>query len=545
MDQKITQTILTLFLLCSSVLFSAAQNTEKEPPQTEKTQVYLLHSDVLRFNKKRNPDAQIVEGNVVFRHDSMYMYCDSAYFYSKTNSLEAFSNVKINQGDTLTLYGNHLFYDGNSQIAMVREDVQMIHNETVLETDSLNYDRVLNLGYYFDGGTLTDKENKLTSDWGEYSTTTKISVFNHDVKLTNPQFVLRSDTLKYSSATRIATILGPSTIDSKNNHIDSDRGTYNTITHQANLLDRSMLTNGGKKMTGDSLFYDRIKGVGEAFGNIVMRDTIGKNMMRGNYCIYHERVQNAFATDRAEVVDYSQGDSLFMHADSLYMNTYHLDTDSMYKEIKGYHKVRVYRRDLQASCDSLTFLSKDSCLSLYKDPVLWHGTQQLLGEIVRIYMNDSTINWVHIENQALAVERIDSLHYNQVTGKEMKAYFEKGEMHRSLVERNVRVGFYFLEEDSTLIAYNRSETSILDMYIKHRKLDKAVMRPKTTGTTYPMDQIPEEQLFLPNYVWLDYMRPHRKEDIFEWIGKKPEHILKSTKRKKEQPRLSKTLNLQP
>src|SRR5699024_2120487 len=110
-----------------------------------------------------------------------------------------------------------------------RENVKMINRNTTLLTDSLNYDRLYNLGYYFDGGTLMDEENVLTSDWGEYSPATKLSVFNHDVKLVNPRFVLTSDTLKYSTDTKIATILGPSDIVSEQNHIYSERGIYNTV----------------------------------------------------------------------------------------------------------------------------------------------------------------------------------------------------------------------------------------------------------------------------------------------------------------------------
>mgnify|MGYP002228883089 FL=1 len=72
--------------------------------QPAKSKVYLIHSDLLRKDS-RNPDAQVVVGNVVFRHDSVYMYCDSAYYYDKISSFEAFSNVKMNQGDTLFLYG--------------------------------------------------------------------------------------------------------------------------------------------------------------------------------------------------------------------------------------------------------------------------------------------------------------------------------------------------------------------------------------------------------------------------------------------------------
>ncbi len=122
------------------------------------------------------------------------MYCDSACFYEKTNSLEAFDNVKMVQGDTLFLYGDYLFYDGNTQIARGTLYMYALKTKnTTLLTDSLNYDRIYNLGYYFDGGTLMDEEYVLTSEWGEYNPATKISVFNYDVKLVNPKFTLTSD----------------------------------------------------------------------------------------------------------------------------------------------------------------------------------------------------------------------------------------------------------------------------------------------------------------------------------------------------------------
>ena len=222
--------------------------------QKPKSKVYLLHSDLLRKDE-RIPDAMVVVGNVVFRHDSVYMYCDSAYYYDKISAFEAFSNVKMNQGDTLFLYGDRLFYDGNTQIAEVRMNVRMENRNTTLLTDSLNYDRLYNVGYYFNGGTLMDEQNVLTSDWGEYNPGTKQSVFNYDVQLVNPQFILTSDTLEYNTASKIADIVGPSDIVSDNNHIYSELGTYNTVTGKAYLYNRSVLTNEGKQLTGDTLRY--------------------------------------------------------------------------------------------------------------------------------------------------------------------------------------------------------------------------------------------------------------------------------------------------
>ena len=520
--------VLCLFGFCLLAQVRPAKKGEQKPA---KSKVYLLHSDVLKKSPLNpDPDAQILIGNVAFRHDSVYMYCDSACFYEKTNSLEAFDNVKMVQGDTLFLYGDYLFYDGNTQIAQVRYNVRMENKNTTLLTDSLNYDRIYNLGYYFDGGTLMDEENVLTSEWGEYSPATKISVFNYNVKLVNPKFTLTSDTLRYSTATKIANILGPSDIVSDANHIYSELGFYNTQIGQAELLDRSVLTNEGKRLIGDSLFYDRVKGYGEAFDNVIMTDTVNKNMLTGDYCYYNELTKYAFATKKAVVVDYSQGDSLFMHADTLQMYTYYLNTDSMFRETRAYHKVRMYRADVQGVCDSLVFSSKDSCLTMYYDPILWNNNQQLLGEKIMIYMNDSTIDWAHIQNQALSVEQLDSTSYNQVTGKEMKAWFQGGEMRKVDVIGSVRLVYYPMESDSTLIGMNVSETSLLNMFLENRKMKKMIMSPKSNGTLYPMLQRPPEKMKLDNFVWFDYIRPLDKEDIFEWRGKKAGQELKKSNR---------------
>lgn len=508
---------------------SVAQRQTAPKKQQPKSKVYLIHSDILRKDS-RHPDAQVVVGNVVFRHDSVYMYCDSAYYYDKISSFEAFSNVKMNQGDTLFLYGDRLFYDGNTQIAEVRMNVRMENKNTTLLTDSLNYDRVYNLGYFFDGGTLMDEQNVLTSEWGEYNPSTKQSVFNYNVQLVNPQFTLTSDTLEYNTMTKIADIVGPSDIDSDNNHIYSELGTYNTLTGKAYLYNRSILTNEGKQLTGDTLYYDRDAGIGEAFRNMVMTDTVNKNMMTGEYGYYNEKTKFAFATDRAVGIDYSQGDSLFLHGDTLMMRTFCLDTDTMYREMQAFHKVRFYRTDVQGVADSLVFSTKDSCLTMYTDPILWNKNQQLVGEKICIYMNDSTIDWAHIINQALSVENLDSTLYNQVTGKEMKAYFRDGEMHKTEVIGSVRLVYYPMDSDSTLIGMNVSETSLLEIYLKHQKLERMVMSPQSNGTLYPMLMIPKGKDKLENFVWFDYIRPLDKTDIFNWRSKRVEDQLKKNVR---------------
>ena len=529
--------ILCLFGICAAQVRPTNGKQKKEP---QKTKVYLLHSDILRFNKEQNPDAQILVGNVRFRHDSAYMDCDSAYFYEARNSFEAFGNIKMQQGDTLFIYGDWLYYDGNSQIAMLRENVKMQNRNTILTTDSLNYDRVFNLGYFFEGGTLTDEENILTSDWGEYSPATKNAVFNYDVKLVNPKFTLTSDTLRYNSQTKIANIVGPSDIVSDQNHIYSELGFYNTTSGEAILLQRSVLTNQQRQLVGDSLFYNRNKGYGEAFRNVVMTDTENKNLLTGEYGFYDELKGNALVTDSALAINYSQNnDSLYMHGDTLRLITYNMNTDSVYRKTFVYHKVRIYKSDLQGVCDSLVFNSQDSCMTMYHDPIVWNGKQQLFGEEIRAYMNDSTIDWAHIINQAMSIEQMDSVHYNQVSGKEIKAYFTGGDLRPVDVIGNVRLGYFPVDgKDSTLIGYITAESSLMNVYLLQRKVQKIKMTTQTDGVMYPMLQIPEDKLYLPSFAWFDYIRPLNKDDVFRWRGKKAgQELKKSVQRKPPLPTL--------
>ncbi len=520
--------VLCFFGLCMAQVHTTHPGNNGE----KKSKVYLIHSDELRFNKQKNPDAQILDGNVVFRHDSVYMYCDSAYFYEAKNSFEAFGNVKMNQGDTLFLYGDWLFYDGNTQIAQVRENVRMENKNTVLTTDSLNYDRIFNLGYFFEGGTLMDEENVLTSDWGEYSPATKFAVFNYNVKLVNPKFTLTSDTLRYNTLSKVANIVGPSNIDNGENHIYSEMGFYNTASQQAELLQRSVLVNGSRQLVGDSLFYDRTVGYGEAFRNVVMTDVENKNILTGEYCYYNELTGYAMATDSAVAINYSQGDSLYLHADTLKMVSYNYNTDSVYRKTFAYYKVRAYKTNLQAVCDSMVFDSQDSCMTMYNNPIVWNENQQLFGEEIKVYMNDSTVDWAHVINQAMSIESIDSTCYNQVSGKEMKAYFVGGEIDHAEVTGNVCIVYFPIDDkDSTIIGANCAETSVLNIYMSERKIQKIVASPRTSGTLYPLPLLPANKRYLPSFAWFDYIRPLSKEDIFVWRGKKAGQELKTSIRR--------------
>ena len=522
--------ILCLFGFCLVQAMQAPRKKHKKRPEGER--VYLLHADELRYDMfGRNPDAQIVKGKVSFMHQGGHLTCDSAYFYQGTNSVKAFGHVHYRQGDTLSLTCERAEYDGMMQMMHARRNVVLHHRRQTLKTDSLDFDRLYNMANFFDGGTLIDGKDRLVSDWGEYHTETREAKFVFNVKLRSGKDVVTTDTLYYDVPTSTAHMVGPSKIVSGSSVVHTADGYYDTKTDKAKLFGRSTLVDKDKSITGDSLYYVK-NGESTGYGNVVYVDKKNKNSLTCNYLRYNEKTGMGFATKRPVAIDYSQKDTLWMHSDTMRIYTYHINTDSVYRKVHAYPHVRAFRNDMQAICDSLVFNSKDSCMTMYKDPVIWNANRQMLGEEIRAYMADSTIRFAHVIGQALSIEQMpDSVHYNQITSSEMKSYFEKGEMKMTEAIGNVQTVYYMTnDKDSSLVGLNYLETDTMRMYLgAARKLDK-IWTNKFTSTMYPITQVPPAKYKLPNFAWFEDLRPMDKNDIFVWRGKSSGTELKSFKR---------------
>lgn len=522
--------ILCLFGFCLVQAMQAPRKKHKKRPEGER--VYLLHADELRYDMfGRNPDAQIVKGKVSFMHQGGHLTCDSAYFYQGTNSVKAFGHVHYRQGDTLSLTCERAEYDGMMQMMHARRNVVLHHRRQTLKTDSLDFDRLYNMANFFDGGTLIDGKDRLVSDWGEYHTETREAKFVFNVKLRSGKDVVTTDTLYYDVPTSTAHMVGPSKIVSGSSVVHTADGYYDTKTDKAKLFGRSTLVDKDKSITGDSLYYVK-NGESTGYGNVVYVDKKNKNSLTSNYLRYNEKTGMGFATKRPVAIDYSQKDTLWMHSDTMRIYTFNINTDSVYRKVHAYPHVRAFRNDMQAICDSLVFNSKDSCMTMYKDPVIWNANRQMLGEEIRAYMADSTIRFAHVIGQALSIEQMpDSVHYNQITSSEMKSYFEKGEMKMTEAIGNVQTVYYMTnDKDSSLVGLNYLETDTMRMYLgAARKLDK-IWTNKFTSTMYPITQVPPAKYKLPNFAWFEDLRPTDKNDIFVWRGKSSGTELKSIKR---------------
>lgn len=519
----ILRTLCSLFIINYSLSVSA------------QTMVYLEHAENLSFDQDRLANAQILQGNVIFRHEEMMMYCDSAYFYEGTNSLDAFGHIRFEQGDTLRGFGDLLFYDGNTKLARMRQHVRLVHgredeNPTILTTDTLNYDRRNNIAYYYSGGEVRDSLNTLTSIRGNYRPQTNQAVFSQDVTLVNPKFTLTSDTLLYNTETKIADIISPSKIVyEKETTIHSSLGWYNTATERSMLLNRSVIVHeDGKMMTGDTIFYDKAIGFGQVLHHLEMRDSAQHATLYGDYGEMWEDGNHGFATDSALMIDWSDSLHLaYIHADTLFTEELaYTDsmlmadstiTDSTYRRVRAFHGVRVYRDDMQMVCDSMVYLGSDSTIYLYTDPICWSDNQQISADSMRIFIVNGVIDHAVGIKNALCVMNDTLDIFNQMSGKELTAYLIDGEVRIVDVSGNALTIYYPKEEDGGYVGLNTTESSFIRVYVENQEVQRIRFTQATTGVLYPLDKVPENTDRLAIFFWEEESRPISPEDVFRKV----------------------------
>ncbi len=479
----------------------------------QKTKTIIIdNADITEFDNTGGAQRSRMLGNVKFRHEDVFMSCDSAHFFPDINVLDAFSRVHIWRGDTLDLYGDFLKYKGNVRIAEVRRNVVLDDKENHLTTDNIDYDLNSDLGYYFNGGKIENGENTLISEVGYYYSKEKLFFFKDSVKIVNPDYTMYSDTLKYNTVSEVAYFLGPTDIISEENYIYCENGWYDTRNNISQFNKNAFLQNKEKILKGDSIYYERETGLGKAFMNVELIDTLQNMVLTGHYAIYEELSDYAMLTDSALMIQIDKGDSLFVHADTLWTVA---DTIPEKKLIKAYYHVKIFRSDLQGKCDSLVYAENDSTFRFYGEPVLWSDENQLTAEFISIETKAKGLHKINMRSEAFIISKEDTSKFNQIKGRDMQGWFRENELHMIDVNGNGQT-IYYAKDKGELQGVNKAESANLKIYLKDRKIEKINFITKPDATYFPLEKFPPAASKLEDFKWLDEYRPKSRQDVFRW-----------------------------
>ena len=482
--------------------------------------VRLKQADLAKAGKKGDERFQRLLGNVIFTQNTTTIYCDSAHFFKRSNTIEAFGRVHIVDGDSIDIRGSRLEYDGDSKTAKLRRNVIFVKKGTAtLYTDNLDFSRSKDLAYYFNGGRLVDSINVLTSNKGYYNLRSNLASFKRNVKVVNPDYTMLSDSLQYNSATKIIYFVTQTTvINNDSSTFVYQKGFYNTLTKVSDIQ-RGTVESEDYTLVGLDYDFDGLRNIGKVRGNVVMTYKNENLIIYGQASDYKKDLGITKIYDNAYVAKVTENnDTLFLSADTLVSID---NEDESKKRILAYNNVKIYKSDMQGRADSLEYRPADSTIYFYKDPVLWAEGNQMSSDSLSMLIQNNTISKVFLVNKAFVISQDSLLNFNQIKGRRMTAELDNGQINRVYVLGNGETLYFALdEEDQSFMGMNRILCSNMTIRFKDGRVNNLSFYVQPDGRFTPPHELEEEDKRLKDFTWRADEKPLRGDVVKPQLGLK-------------------------
>lgn len=188
--------------------------------------------------------------------------------------------------------------------------------------------------------------------------------------------------------------------------------------------------------------------------------------------------------------------------------------DTMERVIRAYHKVMVYKSDVQMVADSVVGFSVDSITNYYGRPILWSDQNQITSDRIDMYMSNDELDWADFVGSPFVTQQVDDTLFNQASGKEMRVYFKNNSVDIAEIEGNVMNYYYMEDEDSMLIAFATITCAQLEMTFENQEPTKMKWTGQPEWVIYPITDIPASQnQKLEGFSWSPNLRPANRETI--------------------------------
>ncbi len=499
---KIKVLIVLLFAVNTTSLF--AQQPQKVEVQSGFLEKRPDFPDAVIYTKEMTEQVYIV-------HEGIEMWCDQAFVYLKDNFVKAFGNVRITQGDTMTLNSKYAEYNGNTKFAFASGDVILKEPNSTLTTDTLYFDRIKQQGFYRSGGKVVDTASTLTSRIGRYFAETKRYQFLSNVVLVNPDYTIKTNQLDFYTETGHAYLYGPSTIKGETSDVYCERGFYDTRNDKGHFSKNAKIDYENRTVFGDSLYFDRNKNFASATNNIKILDTLNKSIVTGHYAEIFRDKDSVFITKRAVAVTVRDNDSIYMHADTL-----RITGKPDHRILRGFYDARIYKSDMSGKSDSIYSDEKTGITKMLSNPVMWSGESQMAGDTIHLLSNTLTdkLDTLKVFNNAFLIQK-DSAGYNQVKGDILIGLFTDNELDTININRNAEVIFYTRNENDELVGINHSRASSLQITLKEQEIETIRFIRQADGKLHPESQFPENARILRGFKWRGEERLLSKEELFK------------------------------
>jgi lipopolysaccharide export system protein LptA len=484
--------------------------------------INIEKAETLVGGKNESGEAfQKLVGDVVLTQGNTRIFGDSVILYRQRNFTEVFGErVRVEEGDSITVIGDRLVYDGSGKVAEMRGDVIYTDPTMRLFTDNLNYKLLDSLAFYYGGGRLVDSANVLESRQGSYHTASNFAAFKDSVVMTTPDYIMESDTLEYNTVSKIAYTRGPTLIILNDGTVvDAEAGSEFDTNAQQSIFQISTVETDDYVISADRMFLDDFRKLYRATANVRMLAKSNDVIITGDSAIHlmNEGVTKVFG--KAVMRKVMQADTLYLSADTLVSLE---DSIPSRERILAYHDVRIFRQGMQAISDSLAYHITDSVLYFYDDPVLWNQNNQIVADSINFQIIGGQLRRMNSSENSFVISQDTIKNFNQVKGRKMVAWFEQGKLEQIDVSGNSESIYFALEADTLLVGMNKIIGSDLKIKFDSNEVKDIYVYVKPQADFIPPHEITKEKKFLENFSWRISERPSLEQVLLRTPMNQPE-----------------------
>lgn len=494
-----------------------------------------LSASKMKGMKRGGKDFQHLEGNVRFEQNGNTVTCNEADYDATEETLTGSGDVVIISSEGVHITGNTLVFDNKEKLATVSGGVKLVDKDMTLTTPWIQYHIDSKVGYYGAGGRIVDNEMVLTSGTGSYNPNMHMLFFRHNVVLVHPDYTVKADTLQYNTQSQTSYFFSYTEITNQENTILCNYGEYNSKTGKSYFTKNAALLSKDNIIRADTLSYNRNTGIGEAFGNLWVKDTLQRITIFGQKGYYNKNEKFTRVTGKPLARQYEKnGDSLMLRADTF---IYHTDSSARKRYLLAYRKVGMWRSDFSGTADSMSYVAEDSLFRLFGKPVLWNDKTRLSSDTIRIWLRNSKISLMEMRKQSFVSIQEDSTHFSQISGTNMDNIFSNENKLKAVMVRGDGKSIYYIrEKDSLLSSVNVTSCTDMKIVTDSNKVSNVRFYGKSVGNVYPLEELPADKEKLAGFNWDPVNRP--KAESFKPpfnipdLPRKRSEIVTKSKRKK-------------
>lgn len=501
--------------------------------------------------------------NVVLLNNNQKLFTDSLK-YDMNKKLATYVSGATLTNDTTQLTSQRGYYYTAYDIIDFKNDVLVVDPEFSLKADTLRFNTETRIVTFL-GPTLisTKDDGRIYCEGGFYDIRNKKAEFFKNAQYVKEEQQAIADIIRYDGETGIYTLTGNASFKDENRNATADQIRYDGKNDQtflignANYQDkeqnvvadeiiydakrksyktsgRSIIEDGSQTIQADLFDFDDLTGIGNAKGNVVWRDTVQNFILFADEADY-KKEENYVKTrgGRPLFISIMDGDSLFMKADTLISKMREPDTtfiklnppdststDTIRMELDtgrivlAYNNVRIFKSNLQAVADSMSYDIVDSMFYFYDDPIIWSDTSQFSADSIRMSMIDNQLDKIHLTQKAFILNSPDNIFFNQIKGKFITAHFEEKELRKMDVEGNAESVYFAMDDKDGYIGANKTVCSEMQLFFGSNQVDRIKFFTSPQAKLTPINEAVGSGFKLDGYNWVEPpKRPITKNDL--------------------------------